>query len=60
MSDARTVPLSTAHLQRLARQAWLDLKRARADLDLNGMLRAEREMNALLDQLSARKLAAAS
>lgn len=60
MSTTSNLPLSTAHLQRKAWQAWLRLKQARADCDISGMTRAEREMNVLLDQLSSRNLAAAS
>lgn len=50
---------STEHLHRMVWQAWLQLKQARADCDVTAMLEAEGEMNTLLDQLAARKLAAA-
>ncbi len=50
---------STEHLQRMVWQAWLQLKQARADCDITAMLEVEGEMNILLDQLAARKLAAA-
>lgn len=60
MNGTRTLPMATEQIQRLTRHAWLDLKQARVDDDLNGMLRAERRMNALLDQLAKRNLTAAS
>jgi hypothetical protein len=45
-------------LHRLVRQAWLDLKQARLDFDLDAMRRTERRMNALLDQVARRTLLA--
>lgn len=51
----RTLPVSSGELQKLVRHAWLDLQRARAGDDRNGMLRAERRMNAMLDMLAKRK-----
>lgn len=51
--------LSIEHLQRMVWQTWLELKQARLDCDVTGMLEAEGEMNTLLDQLQARKLATA-
>lgn len=53
--STRTLPVSSGELQKLVRHAWLDLQRARAGDDRNGMLRAERRMNAMLDMLAKRK-----
>lgn len=60
MNGHRTLPIATERLQMLASQAWLDLKQARSDCNITGMIRAERRMNALLDQLAKRDLSAAS
>lgn len=51
---------ATEHVRREVWQAWLRLKQARVDCDITAMLEAEGEMNSLLDQLTTRKLAAAS
>ncbi len=59
MNSIRHVPISTRHLRRLIEQALFDLRYARRIGDAGGIQRAERRMNALLDQLSARKPAAA-
>lgn len=52
MNRARDLVVPVADLQVLVRQAWLELKEARRDNDMERMLRAERRMNALLDKLS--------
>lgn len=58
MNSTRGLPVPAADLQRLVRQAWLDLKQARRDNAMDRILRSERRMNALLDQLYTRKLTA--
>lgn len=55
-----TAERPTDPLQRMVWQAWLDLKEARANCDIDGMLRAERQLNAFLDQIAAKTLATAS
>ncbi|MBA0127471.1 hypothetical protein H0B56_18145 [Haloechinothrix sp. YIM 98757] len=54
MSTTRHLPVSTPHLHRLIQRARHDLRCARSVNDTAGTARAERRMNALLDQLSKR------
>lgn len=54
MSSTRSLPIPASELEDLVHHAWLDLKQARHDGDATAMLRAERRMNALLDQLTRR------
>lgn len=42
---------STRYLESLVTRAWRDLQRARGSTDMQAARRAERRMNALLDQL---------
>jgi hypothetical protein len=52
MKPTRQYSARVEELQRLVRKAWLDLKQARRDEDLDRMLVAEQRMNVLLDQLA--------
>lgn len=51
MSGTRDLPMSTTQIQRRIQQAWSEVQQARRDADISAMLRAEKRMNGLLDQL---------
>lgn len=60
MSTRREVPLATTHIHRLIELAWLEVKQARRDADIGAMLKAEKRVDALLEELHARVAAAAT
>lgn len=60
MNTTRHLPISTKHLARLIEQGLLDLRHARRVGDAGAARRAERRMNALLEQMSTRTPAAAN
>ncbi|HKS43811.1 MAG TPA: hypothetical protein VJT49_01620 [Amycolatopsis sp.] len=53
MSTTPEIHMPTPDVHRLLRQALLDLRQARAEGDEIGTVRAEREMNSLLELLPA-------
>jgi len=54
MSTTRHLPISTVELNQLIRRALSDLQHARSVDNATSTARAERRMNALLDQLAKR------
>lgn len=52
MRPARDLPVPATDLHQLIQQALMDLKSARRAGNATGTARAERRMNALLDQLA--------
>lgn len=60
MSGTRDLPMSTTQIQRRIQRAWSEVQQARRDADISAMLRAEKRMNGLLDQLFAQTQASLS